>query len=103
MADRHVVVVVVALDADIIEGLISIADGILILLFVVVVLLVVRKVDVVVGRVNASAVDGIDVTVSSIINAAVATPPTLIVVMNIIIPFDTMCHVLNDDVSRGME
>ena len=90
MADRHVVVVVVALDADIIEGLISIADGILILLFVVVVLLVVRKVDVVVvvvGRVNASAVDGIDVTVSSIINAAVATPPTLIVVVNIMNPF----------------
>ena len=96
MADRHVVVVVVALDADIIEGSISIvADGILILLFVVVVLLVVRKVDVVVGRVNASAVDGRDVAdVSSIINAAVATPPpTLIVVVNIVIPFDTQ---LND-------
>ena len=95
MADRHVVVVVVALDADIIEGLISIADGILILLFVVVVLLVVRKVDVVVvvGRVNASAVDGRDVTVSSIINAAVATPPTLIVVVNIIIPFECACTV----------
>ena len=95
MADRHVVVVVVALDADIIEGLILIADGILILLFVVVVLLVVRKVDVVVGRVNASAVDGRDVAdVSSIINAAVATPPpTLIVVVNIVIPFDTQ---LND-------
>ena len=97
MADRHVVVVVVALDADIIEGLISIADGILILLFVVVVLLVVRKVDVVVGRVNASAVDGIDVTVSSIINAAVATPPTLIVVMNIIIPFEcAMYNTVNE-------
>ena len=98
MADRHVVVVVVALDADIIEGSISIvADGILILLFVVVVLLVVRKVDVVVGRVNASAVDGIDVTVSSIINAAVATPPTLIVVMNIIIPFEcAMYNTVNE-------
>lgn len=89
MADRHVVVVVVALDVDIIEGSISIADGILILLFVVV--LLVRKVDVVVvGRANASAVDGRDVAaVSSIINAAVATPPpTLIVVVNIVIPFD---------------
>ena len=84
MADRHVVVVVVALDVDIIEGSISIADGILILLFVV--LLLVRKVDVVVvGRANASAVDGRDVAVSSIINAAVATtPPTLIVVVNIV-------------------
>ena len=82
MADRHVVVVVVALDVDIIKGSISIADGILILLFVVV--LLVRKVDVV-GRVNASAVDGRDVAaVSSIINAAVATPPTLMVVVNII-------------------
>ena len=81
MADRHVVVVV-ALDVDIIKGSISIADGILILLFVVV--LLVRKVDVVVvGRANASAVDGRDVAVS-IINAAVATTPTLIVVVNII-------------------
>ena len=96
MADRHVVVVVVALDADIIEGLISIADGILILLFVVVVLLVVRKVDVVVGRVNASAVDGIDVTVSSIINAAVATPPTLIVVVNIIILLIHICTMYSE-------
>ena len=96
MADRHVVVVVVALGADIIEGLISIADGILILLFVVVVLLVVRKVDVVVGRVNASAVDGLDVTVSSIINAAVATPPTLIVVMNIIILLIHICTMYSE-------
>jgi len=78
MADRHVVV---DLDDDIIEGSISIADGVLILF--VVAGLIVTKVDV--GRVNASAVEGIDVAVSSSITAAVATLPTLMVVVNIIL------------------